>query len=452
LIPRRETVRIGPGSSWWGSRFEPARRNVEEGDLDYLCYETMSESTMSVAQVRRLQEPAAPGYDTRLDDRLRAVLPACLERGTRIVSNQGWLDPAAAARRIVELLREQGAAGVKVAAVGGGVLNERVLELADTILETGAPLSSVRDTLISAEVYLGVEPIVEALRQDAAIVVTGRVADAALFAAPLIHELGWDRADDTLVARGYTVGHLLECAANVTGGYFADPGFKEVPLPWDLTFPIAEVAADGSAVIGKLPGGGMVDLPTVKEQLLYEVHDPGSYLTPDVVCDFTTVELEQVGPDRVRVSGASGRPRTATLKATIGCREGYVGEDMFFNAGPGALARAQLSRRVLEERFAAIALDAEEVRIDLLGVDALHGPATPAPAHEPYEVGVRVAVRAATAGEAERALREVDAITGSAAMTGKRRPMAQRTQPIIGIWSALVPREAVTPEVSYYES
>ena len=451
-MPKR--IRIGAGSAWWGDRVEPAALNAEKGDLDYLCFETMAEATISAAQVRARRDPSFPGYDTYLDDRMKAVLPACLERGTRIVSNQGWINPEGAAQRVVHWLREFGARGVKVAAVGGSLITGRVLELTDRIMENGEPTSTLAGNLISAEVYLGAEPIAEALKAGARIVVTGRAADPSIFMAPMMHEFGWDPLDHARVGQGSGIGHLLECGAQVTGGYFSDPGFKDVPDPWNFGFPIAEVDEDGSAVITKVTGtGGAVNLLTVKEQLLYEVHDPANYITPDVVVDFTTTKLEQVGPDRVRVSRISGKPRTPTYKVSISCAEGFIGEDMFFYAGPGALRRAQLAKRILEERFRIVGLQAEEVRIDFLGMNAIHGVASPGNWAEPYEIAVRVAARTRTREEALKVGREVDGMAVSGiAHTGKRVPHQDRTREVIGVWSSLVARERVKPTITYLES
>ncbi|MFT0850426.1 acyclic terpene utilization AtuA family protein [Achromobacter sp. F4_2707] len=448
------TIRIGSGSAWWGDRVEPAVINAERGKLDYLCFETMAEATVSAAQVRSRRDPCFPGYDTYLEDRMRAVLPACVEQGIRIISNQGWINPKGAAQRVTELLREMGVTGVKVAAVTGSLITDRVLELTDTILENGQPTSSLADTLISAEAYMGAEPIVEALKNGAQIVITGRVADPSIFMAPMMHEFGWEASDYERLGAGSGLGHLLECGAQVTGGYFADPGFKDVDEPWNFGFPIAEVSADGSAILTKAEGtGGTVNVRTVKEQLLYEVHDPANYITPDVVVDFTSVNIEEVGPDQVKVSNLRGKPRTSTLKVSMGCTEGHIGEDMFFYAGPGALRRARLAKRILEERFRIVKLDAEEIRIDFLGMNAIHGDATPTDAPEPYEVAVRVAARTKTREEAMKVGREVDGMAVSGvAQTGKRVPHQDRTREVIGVWSALVPREHVKAHVHYFES
>ena len=450
----KESIRIGAGAAWWGDRVEPAKLNADRGALDYLCFETMAEATVSAAQVRARRDPSFEGYDTYLDERMQAVLPGCMKNGTRIISNQGWINPDGAAKRIVHWLQKLGYKGVKVASVNGSLITDKVLSLTQTIMENGQPTSGLASNLISAEAYLGAEPIVQALANGAQIVVTGRVADPSIFMAPMMHEFGWSASDWAKLGQGMGIGHLLECGAQVTGGYFSDPGFKDVPEPWNFGFPIAEVEPDGSAVLTKVAGtGGEVNLRTVKEQMLYEVHDPANYLTPDVVVDFTTAKLEQVGPSRVRVSNIGGKPRTPTLKVSIGCTEGFIGEDMFFYAGPGALRRAELAKKILTERFRIVGLEAEEVRIDFLGINAIHGAATPADAPEPYEIAVRVAARTKTREQANKVGREVDGMAVSGiGHTGKRVPHADRTREVIGVWSSLVPREAVPASVSYFES
>ncbi|BAT61396.1 hypothetical protein GJW-30_1_03953 [Variibacter gotjawalensis] len=448
-------LRIGSGSAWWGDRLEPAKLNAEQGDLDYLCFETMAEATISAAQVRKRRDPSFPGYDTYLDDRMSRVLPGCLKRGTKIVSNQGWINPEGASERVVHWLRELGAPkGIKVAAVNGSLITDTVLDHADTLMEDGRPASALKGSIVSAEAYMGAEPIVQALKDGAQIVITGRVADPSIFMAPMMHEYGWDALDHARVGHGNGIGHLLECGAQVTGGYFCDPGFKDVPDPWDLAFPIAEVESDGSAVISKVKNtGGAINIRTVKEQLFYEVHDPANYITPDVVVDFTTTDLEEIGHDRVRVTNISGKPRTPTLKVSIACHEGFIGEDMFFYAGPGALRRAELAKKILEERFKIVNLKAEDVRVDFVGLNAIHAGVSPKDQPEPYEIAVRVAARTKTREEAMKIGREIDGMAVSGvAMTGKRVPHQDRTREIIGVWSSLVAREAIKPVITMYES
>lgn len=448
----KTTLRVGSGSGWWGDRVEPAALSARLGRLDYLCFETMAEATVSAAQVRKRRDPAFAGYDTYLDERMRAVLPHCLANGTRIISNQGWIHPLGAARRIAELCEELGLPMPRIAAITTTDLTPTICDQDLALLESGAPVASLRGTLISAEPYEGALPIVRALEQGAQIVVTGRVADPSLFLAPMIHAFGWDYVRDVdLLARGSAIGHLLECGAQATGGYFGDPGYKDVPEPWNLAFPIAEVDAHGNAVIGKVAGtGGRIDLQTIKEQMFYEVHDPARYITPDVVVDFTTAVLEQAGQDQVRISGVRGAPRTGTLKVSLGCTEGFIGEDMFFYAGPGCLAKAELARVILEKRFALAHLQADELRIDFLGVNAIHGAASPVPPCEPNEIAVRVAARTRTREEAAKVGREIDsmAVCGLAS-TGKRVPHQDRTREIIGVWSALVPRGQVESRIHF---
>lgn len=444
-------LRIGSGSGWWGDRIDPARWNAERGALDFLCFETMAEATVSAAQVRKRRDPAFPGYDTWLDERMRAVLPHCKANGTRIVSNQGWINPQAAARRVAELCAQAGWTDARVAAVTATDLSAEIAASELRIMETGAPVSTARDTLISAEPYAGAAAIVQALDQGADIVITGRVADPSLFLAPMMHRYGWREDDWTRLGQGSGIGHLLECGAQVTGGYFGDPGYKDVPEPWNLAFPYADVDADGTAEIGKVAGtGGSIDLRTVKEQMFYEVHDPARYITPDVVVDFTTARLEQVARDRVRVSGISGHARTPTLKVSIGCTEGHIGEDMFFFAGPGCLEKARLAQTILRERLRMADLQAEDLRIDFIGVNAVHGAASAALREEPAEVAVRIAARCASRAQAEKIGREVDgmAVCGLAS-TGKRVPHQDRTREVIGLWSTLVPRERVACSVEF---
>ena len=444
-------LRIGSGSGWWGDRIAPAAASAEHGELDYLCFETMAEATVSAAQVRTQRDPEFPGYDTYLEERFRAVLPHCLAHGTRIISNQGWVNPLGAARAVRKILDDMGRPDRKVAAVTGSLVTDRIRDLGTELLETGGSLDDLRQDIISAEAYQGAGAIVAALESGADVVITGRVADPSLFLAPMMHEFGWAADDLERLGQGAGIGHLLECGAQVTGGYFADPGFKDVPAPWDLAYPIADVESDGSALLWKIPDtGGLIDRRTVLEQMFYEIHDPANYVTPDVVVDFTGARIEDLGGDRVRVSGMNGKPRPQQLKVSMGVREGFIGEDMFFYAGPGVMAKAQLAEQVLRERLRTADLRADELRIDFLGVNAIHGAASPEPVEEPYELAVRVAARAATRAEAEKVGREVDGMGVSGlGSTGKRVPHQDRVREVIGIWSTLIDREAIEPQVHF---
>jgi hypothetical protein len=318
---------------------------------------------------------------------------------------------------------------------------------------SAARASELGERLISANAYLGAEALLPALATGADVVITGRVADPALFLAPLMHAFGW-RADDwPQLGQGVLVGHLLECAAQVSGGYLADPGHLDVPDLHDVGFPLAKVQADGSAVITKLEGtGGRVDRLSCTAQLLYEIEDPARYLQPDVVADFSGVRLEEVGPSRVRATGASGQQRPDLLKATLGYRDGWIGEGQISYAGPGARERGALALEVLAHRMRLLGLGGAEQRAELIGVDALHGPGLGAdrtPYSTPYEVRARLAVRCTSREQAERVGQEVEAlyVNGPAAGGG----VMQSVREVVAVASALVPRQAVQPRVQVLE-
>jgi len=439
-------VRVGAGAGFAGDRIEPAIELVRDGRLDYLVFECLAERTIALAQRARLDDPGG-GYDPLLEARMRAVLPLCVEKGVRIVSNMGAANPAAAARRIAELAADLRLPGVRVAAVIGDDVLGLMAGSTRPLLEVGGDVAGLSDSLISANAYLGCEPIVRALAGGAHVVVTGRVADPSLFLAPLVHEFGWALDDWERLGRGTIVGHLLECAGQVTGGYFADPDVKTVPELARLGFPLAEVSADGSAVITKVEGsGGRVDVATCTEQLLYELHDPSRYLTPDVTADFSTVRFEQVGPDRVAVRGGGGGVRPVQLKVSLGHKEGFIGEGAISYAGSSAVARGRLALDIVAERFRLIGLTPEETRFELIGVDSVASESL-APAFAPMEVRARVVARTRTRAEAERVGREVEALytNGPAGGGGATRLVT----PVIGVVSTLIERELVQPTVIF---
>ena len=449
-----KTVRLGCGAAWARDRFDHAPDLVARGRLDYLCFDSMSEVTMSAAQVARMENAATVPYDPYLVERMRPILKDCKRDGIRIVTNQGWLDPVAAARRLVQLAEELGIKGLKVAAVSGGVLHQAIADFGVDFNETGAPVADARDRILSAEVYLGAEGIVQALADGADVVVTTRVADACVYLGPLAHEFGWSFDDCHAMARGMIIGHLMECGTQVTGGYFADPGYKDVPDLANVGAPIAEVS-EAAAFITKLPDtGGVVSEATCKEQLIYEVQDPSSYFCPDCIADLTRVSFRQAGPDRVEVLvDSAGRPKTDTLKALIGLDEGFMTEEMVLFAGPGALARARQTQDILRERFRKVELRAQEVRMDYVGLNAVHRESTPPAGSEPYEVVLRIAVRTETRAEADKLRKEVDplAVNGTYG-TGKWATTSpgSRVRPVVGLSSALVPRQKVPFKVTQH--
>ena len=447
-----KTIRIGAGAGYSGDRIEPAVELAEQGQLDYLIFECLAERTIALGQQARRADPQQ-GYDPLLAERMQAVLKPCVANGVKIITNMGAANPLAGAAKIAEVARTLGLHGMKIAAITGDDVLDIVQRENYRIEDNGEPLSSLGTALISANAYLGAAAIVEALAAGADIVITGRVADPALVLAPLIHEFGWQADDWQRLGQGTLVGHLLECAGQITGGYFADPGVKNVVDLARLGFPIGEVRSDGSAIITKVAGsGGQVTAATCKEQLLYEIHDPQAYLTPDVIADFSQVEIREVGPDRVAISGAQGRARPATLKTTLGYLDSYVGEGQISYAGPGAQARGQLALDIVKERLAIMGVQASEMRYELIGVNAIHGLAlsTSASSAQPYEVRARVCGRTASLREAIRIANEVETLytCGPAGGGG----VSKATREVVAVMSTLVPRELIHPQVHFQES
>jgi hypothetical protein len=341
-----------------------------------------------------------------------------------------------------------GFSGLKIAAISGDDVMEAVRNRDLPLVETQGRVADVAGRMISANAYLGAEPIIEALAGGADIVITGRVSDPALFLAPLMHEFGWASDDWDRLGKGTVVGHLLECAGQITGGYFADPGYKDVPNLARLGFPLAEVSEDGSAVITKLAdAGGTVNLKTCKEQLLYEVHDPARYYQPDVVADFSNVHLEQIGPDRVAISGGTGGARTDTLKVSIGYFDSYVGEGQFSYAGPGAVARARLALQIVEERLKLTGVATTELRLEIIGIDSVHRGPLLGSSPEPEEARIRVVGRTDSFKDATRIGNEVETLwlNGPAAGGGAWKS----TRQVIAAVSTLFPRSEVKASVTY---
>jgi Acyclic terpene utilisation family protein AtuA len=452
----KQQIRIGCGAGFSGDRLEPAVVLAEKGELNYLVLECLAERTIALAQKRKIQDPTK-GYDPFLERRIELLLPILVKNKVRLITNMGAANPIAAAEKIVEIARKQGVK-IKVAAVTGDEVNDELRLTNDDFAVFGNESFAYdlmvnrqskidNQKLISANAYLGVEGILDALKSDANIIITGRVADPSLFLAPMIHEFGWSVDDCDLMAKGTVVGHLLECAGQITGGYFADPVKKPVPDLDTLGHPFADVFADGSAIISKVEGtGGMVTLATAKEQLLYEVVNPYAYLTPDVSADFTTVHLAQVGENQVKVWGATGKEKPSTLKVSVGYRAGFLGEGEISYAGRNALTRAQLAGEIIEKRLKA---EFPELRIDYVGVSAIHRTDFERNI-EPYEVRLRVAANAPTAAKAALIGEEVEALytNGPAGGGGARKYVTE----VVGIVSVLVDRQGATPKVSLFES
>lgn len=440
------TIRIGSGAGYSGDRIEPAVELAEKGDIQYLVFECLGERTVALAQQARMKNPDG-GYDPLLEERMRSVLPVCAAKGIKIVTNMGAANPEAAARKTAEIAKSLGLS-LKVAAVVGDDVLDACKDGDLPIMEFDGSIKQLGNRLLSANAYLGAEPMAQALTAGADIVITGRASDPALFLAPMIHAFGWAMDDWNLLGQGTVAGHLLECAGQITGGYFADPGYKDVSDLARLGFPIGEVGEDGNLVITKVAGsGGAVTARTCKEQLLYEVHDPKKYYQPDVVADFSEVKVEEIGPDRVRVSGGRGTKRTDTLKISVGYVDSYIGEGQISYAGPGALARGRLALEIVRERLKLTGVEASELRFELVGVDALHGAEISARANEPYEVRVRVSGRTENLREAVRIGNEVETLYTNGPAAGGGAWKSARD--VVAVASVLLPRELAKPQVRF---
>jgi Acyclic terpene utilisation family protein AtuA len=441
------TIRIGSGAGYSGDRIEPAVELAEKGDIQYLVFECLGERTVALAQQARMKNPQS-GFDPLLEERMRAVLPICASRGIKIVTNMGAANPLAAARKTAEIAKSLGLSSLKIAAIVGDDVLDACKDGDLPIMEFDGTIKQLGNRLLSANAYLGAEPMVEALTKGADIVITGRASDPALFLAPMIHAFGWAMDDWNLLGQGTVAGHLLECAGQITGGYFADPGYKDIADLARLGFPIGEVTEDGGLVITKVAGsGGAVTAQTCKEQLLYEVHDPRQYIQPDVVADFSQVTVEQIGDDRVRVSGGRGTKRTDTLKVSVGYVDSFIGEGQISYAGPGALARGRLALEIVRERLKLTGVASSELRFELVGVDSLHGAQVSAHANEPYEVRVRVAGRTENLREAVRIGNEVETLYTNGPAAGGGAFKSARD--VVAVASVLLPRELAKPSVQF---
>jgi hypothetical protein len=444
-----DPFRLGTGAGFSADRLDPAVELAAKGALDALVFECIGERTLAFGHRDRMADPAA-GYNPLLERRLRAVLPLCVRHRTRLITNMGVANPEGAAAKAAAVARELGLRGLKIAALIGDDVGA-LLEETTPLPEAGVTIGEVGRRMVGANAYLGADAILPALDAAAEVVITGRVADPSLFLAPLRHAFGWAADDWQALGAGTLVGHLLECAAQVTGGYFADPGYKEVPDLARVGFPIAEVSAGGGAVITKLAdAGGLVSERTVKEQLLYEVHDPARYVTPDVVADFGAVQIREEGSNRVAVSGAGGAPRPAELKVTVAFDGGLLAEAGISYAGPGAAARADLARAILAERMVGLHGCNAPLRLDLIGLSALHATALPEQRSDPQDVRLRAALRAGSRDEAELLLWEVEALLccGPAGGGGYRGQIT----PSVITHSAYLPRDQIRTRIEIIET
>lgn len=442
------TIRIGDGAGYGGDRVEPALDLIRCGNLDYIIFECLAERTIAIAQQEK-EKDSQKGYNELLEYRMSQILPLLRKHKVRIITNMGAANPRAAVEVTGSMAAEYGLSDLKVMGVIGDDIMDRVGRYMEyNILETGEPLKSIKDNIISANAYIGVRGIVEALRQGADIVITGRVADPALTLAPAVYEFGWSADDYSKLGKGTVMGHLLECGAQVCGGYFADPPYKTVPDLWNVGFPIGEITEDGDITISKLPqAGGLVSRETVSEQLIYEIHDPSAYYTPDVTADFSGITLEE-DDGAVRVNGASGKAGNGKYKVSVAYKDGFMGEGEISYTGSGAVERAELAIKIIKKRLEPWKDQIQEVRYDIIGINSLHGDITGAAGCPPAECRVRVAARSKDRAAAGMVGKEVEALytNGPAGGGGAR----QHVKEVIAIASIFVPQEDIKEKVITY--
>jgi hypothetical protein len=454
---RRETIRIACGQGFWGDMLDAPVRQVREGPVDYLMLDYLAEVTMSIMQKQRARDPAA-GYARDFVPLMGEILPDCVERDIRVTANAGGVNPSGCAGAVRDVARALGLAGrLKIGTVTGDDIMGRLDELLERGVElrnmdTGAPLSDVRERVQSANAYLGAWPIVEALNGGARIVITGRATDTGLTLGPMIHEFGWNETDWDRLAAGTVAGHIIECGAQSTGGN-CQYDWQNIPDLANVGFPIVEATADGSFVVTKHEGtGGRVNVPSVKEQLVYEMGDPRAYITPDCVADFTTIRLEDAGRNRVQVRGVKGTPATEFLKVSISYSAGFKAVGTLVYAWPDAYAKARAADQILRARLDRLGLKFDQILTEFVGANATHGPLAGEPDAEAPEVQLRVGVRGEDRKSIERFTKEIAPLilTGPPAVTGFAggRP---KVEEVVAYWPALIPKTEIEAHVEVTE-
>ncbi len=451
-----KVVRVASGQGFWGDWLEAPRRQVEGGQVDYLMLDYLAEVTMSILQKQRERDPRM-GYARDFVGAMESVFPAVAERGVKVIANAGGVNPTACADAILEAASRSGVRGkIRIGVVTG----DDILGRLDALLaeghelknmDTGEPLANIRDRVLSANAYIGSTPIVEALQQGANVVVTGRSTDTALTMAPLRHEFGWAADDWNALAAGIVAGHILECGAQSSGGNCLHD-WRNIPDLANVGYPIAEARADGTFVITKHAGtGGRVSVPSVTEQLVYEMGDPHAYITPDVVADFTSIRVAEDGENRVRVHGITGGPPTPFLKVSIAYRAGFKAVGSLVYSWPDAMEKAEMADRILRERLDRLGLRFDQVLSEFVGATSTHG-ALAGDGREAPEVQYRIGVRGSDRAAVERFTREIAplVLNGPPSVTGFAggRP---KVEEIVAYWPALLDKRAVSTAVSIVE-
>ena len=447
----KDKIRIASGQGFWGDLLTAPVDQVTKGPIDYMMMDYLAEVTMSIMQKQKRKDPKL-GYAKDLVELFEKILPICVEKNIKVITNGGGVNPLACSEAILNVARKLGIKQLKIGVVLGDDILDRIDELAQQgielkNMESGESLSAVRDRLQSANVYFGAFPVVEALTKGANIVITGRTTDTGLTLAPMIYEYGWKENDWDKLAAGTVAGHILECGGQASGGNFSGD-WRSVPDMAHIGFPIAEAHDNGEIIITKHENsGGLVSLQTVKEQLLYEIGNPKEYITPDCVADFTSIQLEDAGKNRVKLSGVKGRPATEFYKVSMSYLDGYTAVGTLTYSWPDALAKAQKADEILRTRLNDLKLEFEEVRTEFMGYNSCHGPLAPE-MKELNEVVLRVGVRSQDFKTVERFGKELAPLilTGPPGVTGFAGGRPKPSE-VISYWPALMKKNAVKPEV-----
>jgi hypothetical protein len=444
-----KTIRIATGAGYAGDRIEPALDSIRRGNIDYIVFECLAERTIALAQKEKSDDPDK-GYNHLLEYRMEKVIPLLKEHPVKVITNMGAANPTVAARKIYEITIKYGLDNLNIAAIYGDDVLRTVKQYYDLpIMETGEKLGSLAEHIISANAYIGAKQISDALAEEADIVVTGRVADPSLVSGPLMYEFDKGYKDYEFLGKTIVAGHLLECGGQVTGGYFADPDYKNVPDLWNLAFPIINFSENGEMVLEKLPdSGGVLNQSTIKEQLLYEIQDPANYYTPDAIADFSQITVSEIGENKAKIVGATGKAKTGTLKVSVGYLDGYIGEGEISYGGQNCVARARLAEEIIRKRLDIINHNYREIRTDLIGINSLYGDAAAQFARpELSEVRLRVAARTDNKEDAEMIGREVEAlyVNGPAGGGGARGYVNK----IVSVASVLIPETDINPGIKW---
>ncbi|MHB8852689.1 MAG: acyclic terpene utilization AtuA family protein [Ignavibacteriaceae bacterium] len=453
----KEKIKIASGQGFWGDLIDAPYDQVKKGNVDYLVMDYLAEVTMSILQKQKNKNPKL-GYAKDIPELMKRILPICKEKGTKIITNGGGVNPISCAEAVLDVARNIGIDKLKIAVVLGDDIKDRIDEIINSgselnNMDTNESIKSVKEKILSANVYFGALPIVEGLKAGADIVITGRTTDTGLTLAPMIYEFGWDKNDYDLMSAGTVAGHILECGAQSSGGNFLGD-WQSIPNMAEVGFPIAEAYPNGEFIITKHANtGGRVSFETVAEQLLYEIGDPEVYITPDCVADFTSIKLEDLGNDRVKVFNIKGKKATEFYKVSCSYASGYSASASLTYSWPQALTKAKAADKILRKRLENLNLTFDEIRTEFIGYNSCHGPLSKENNEEDInEIMLRVAVRSQDYISIERFGKEIAPLilTGPPSVTGFAGGRPKPSE-VVAYWPALIPKKLVQPEVKLIE-